>query len=31
MNPMFDAIFVAITVLFFVASIGYVHFCERVK
>lgn len=31
MNPMQDAIFVAITILFFVASIGYVHFCERVK
>lgn len=31
MYLMWDALFVAITILFFVASIGYVHFCERVK
>jgi hypothetical protein len=31
MEPMFDAIFVAVTILFFAVSIGYVHFCERVK
>jgi len=28
---MSDAIFVAITIAFFVLSIAYVHFCERVK
>jgi hypothetical protein len=26
-----DLVFVVITILFFVISIGYVHFCERVK
>jgi len=26
-----DLIYVAITVAFFVVSIGYVHFCDRVK
>jgi hypothetical protein len=26
-----DAIFVAISVAFFVMSIAYVHFCERLK
>lgn len=28
---MIDAVFVAITIAFFVLSIAYVHFCERVK
>jgi len=26
-----DLIFVAVTIAFFVASIGYVRFCERMK
>ena len=26
-----DLIFVAVTIAFFVLSIAYVHFCERVK
>jgi len=26
-----DAIFVAVTILFFVISLAYVHFCERVR
>jgi len=26
-----DAIFVAVTILFFVISPAYVHFCERVR
>jgi len=26
-----DLIFVAITVAFFALSLGYVHFCDRVK
>jgi hypothetical protein len=26
-----DLVFIVITILFFVVSIGYVHFCERVK
>ncbi len=30
-SVMQDVIFVAISVAFFVASIAYVHFCERVK
>jgi preprotein translocase subunit SecE len=30
-NSMQDTIFVIVTVIFFVVSIGYVHFCERVK
>jgi len=28
---MLDALFVAITIVFFAVSIGYVRFCERVK
>jgi len=28
---MHDAIFVAVTILFFVISLAYVHFCERVR
>ena len=28
---MLDIIFVAVTVAFFVISMGYVHFCDRVK
>jgi hypothetical protein len=30
-NVMQDLIFVAITVAFFALSLGYVHFCDRVK
>jgi len=26
-----DAIFLAMTILFFVISLGYVRFCERVR
>jgi len=26
-----DLIFVAITIAFFALSLGYVHFCDRVK
>jgi len=26
-----DVIFVAITIAFFALSLGYVHFCDRVK
>jgi len=26
-----DAIFLAMTILFFVVSLGYVRFCERVR
>jgi hypothetical protein len=26
-----DAIFLAVTILFFVISLAYVHFCERVR
>jgi len=26
-----DAIFIAITIFFFVVSIGYVRFCDRLK
>ena len=26
-----DAIFLTVTVLFFVISLAYVHFCERVR
>jgi hypothetical protein len=26
-----DALFVAVTIVFFVLSIGYVRFCERMK
>jgi hypothetical protein len=26
-----DIIYVAITIAFYIASIGYVHFCDRVK
>jgi hypothetical protein len=26
-----DLAFVAITVVFFAVSIGYVHFCERIR
>jgi len=26
-----DLVFILVTVLFFVLSIAYVHFCERVK
>jgi len=26
-----DLIYVAVTIVFFVVSIAYVHFCERVK
>ena len=26
-----DILFVAITVVFFALSLGYVHFCDRVK
>jgi len=26
-----DVIFVAITIAFFALSLGYVHFCERMK
>jgi len=26
-----DALFVIITIAFFAASLGYVHFCERMK
>ena len=26
-----DIIFVAITVVFFALSLGYVHFCDRVR
>ena len=26
-----DVIFVAITIVFFALSLGYVHFCDRVK
>lgn len=28
---MLDIVFVAVTVAFFVFSMGYVHFCDRVK
>jgi hypothetical protein len=30
-NPMQDVIFLAVTILFFVISLAYVHFCERVR
>lgn len=30
-SVMQDVIYVAVTIAFFVASIAYVHFCERVK
>jgi K+-transporting ATPase KdpF subunit len=30
-ETMQDALFVAITIVFFVISIGYIRFCERVK
>lgn len=26
-----DAIFIAVTILFFVVAIGYVRFCDRMK
>jgi len=26
-----DVVFVAITIAFFALSLGYVHFCDRVK
>jgi hypothetical protein len=29
--PMQDGLFIAITVVFFIVTIGYVRFCERVK
>jgi len=28
---MADLVFVVVTIAFFVLSIGYVHFCDRVK
>jgi hypothetical protein len=30
-TDMQDALFVTVTIVFFIASIGYVRFCERVK
>ena len=30
-NRMQDIVFVAITIAFFALSLGYVHFCDRVK
>jgi len=30
-KKMQDLIFVAVTIAFFVLSLGYVHFCDRVK
>ena len=30
-NGMQDVVFVAITIAFFALSLGYVHFCDRVK
>jgi hypothetical protein len=30
-NNMQDLAFVVITIVFFAVSIGYVHFCERIR
>ena len=30
-SSMLDAVFIAVTVFFFVVSLAYVHFCERVR